>query len=120
MPNGRDDRVTLLLDEEGPGITSSDDAADLVGTALSRGADVVAIPVARLDDAFFEPATGLADDLVDTLAAYRLRLVVVGDVTDRGGAGGAFDAWVRDAERRDRLRFAADATAVARLTGGAR
>lgn len=120
MPIERSDHPTLLLDEEGPAIATTEDAADLVGLVLSRGAKVIAIPLARLDDTAFDLDTGFAEELAQTIASYRLRLVVVGDLSEYAVADDVFRTWARAVDRADRVWFVADATALERRLERAR
>jgi Domain of unknown function (DUF4180) len=72
-------RRILELAEEGAALTSVRECADVVGLALSHDAEVVAIPVARLDAKFFRLSTGFAGDVLQKFANYRLRVAILGD-----------------------------------------
>ena len=66
------------------------DALDLIGAAF-LGAEVVAVPASRLDDDFFSLGTRFAGEIMQKFVNYRLRLVVVGDISraPRGQRGPA-------------------------------
>jgi hypothetical protein len=92
------DRV-LVLEEDGALLGSEDDARDLIQQTFGTSIDTVAVPTARLDPGFFELRTGVAGEFVQKLAQYRLRLAVVGDVTEQVAASDAFRDWVREVNR---------------------
>ena len=55
------------------------DAVDLIGQALSHSANLVVIPVAGLDPAFFQLRTGLAGEGLQKFVNYGLRVAILGD-----------------------------------------
>ena len=91
---------------------------DLVGDALGRAAEWIALPVARLDPDFFGLRSGVAGDVVQKLANYRLRLAVLGDIAPLTDASTALRDWVREANRGGTVWFVADLDELAgRLAG---
>ncbi|UOE45655.1 DUF4180 domain-containing protein [Agromyces larvae] len=106
------DRV-LHLDPDGPLMSSSDDTNDLIGDAWANRCDTVAVPVARLDPRFFDLASGLAGTVAQKFVNYRLRLVVVGDITAHEAASRALRDWVRESNRGDHIWFLPDDAALA-------
>jgi hypothetical protein len=104
----------------GPPLDGERAALDLIGEALGR-ADAVAVPVARIAPEFFALRSGVAGAVAQKFVNYRLRLVVVGDVSGPVGgstAGGstALRDFVREANRGGQLWFVADeAELTARL-----
>ncbi|MEV8469183.1 DUF4180 domain-containing protein [Ralstonia sp. UNC404CL21Col] len=98
--------AVLCLDEAGPRIASEQDALDhLIGEALGHGASMVAVPVSRLDAAFFALRTGLAGGIAQKITNYRLKLAVVGDISAHLDASSALRDWVRESNKRDTIRF---------------
>jgi Domain of unknown function (DUF4180) len=95
----------LVLDEVGPVIADEVGATDVVGQAFGEGAEVVAVPVARLDPAFARLRTGVAGAVVQKFANYRLLLVVVGALENTAGP---VQDWVREANRGRELWFVDD------------
>lgn len=89
----------LVLEEDGPLLGTEDDARDLIQQTFGTSIDTVAVPVQRLDPDFFVLRTGVAGAFVQKLVQYRLRLAVVGDVSDRIAASDAFRDWVREVNR---------------------
>ena len=68
----------------------------------------VAIPVARLDPAFFVLSTGVAGEFVQKFVNYKRRLAIMGDVTAAVAESDALRDWIYESNRRDDLWFVAD------------
>lgn len=110
--------VVLLCGEDGPALADHQDAADLVGQALGGGADLIVVPVARLDGRFFDLRSGLAGAVAQKFVNYRIRLAVVGDIAPHLAASSALRDFVREANRGRQLWFVADLAELdARLAG---
>jgi hypothetical protein len=106
------------LDPEGPLVSTSNDTSDLIGNAWVDNVGLIAIPVARLDPAFFELRSGMAGDLAQKLVNYHLRLAIVGDVSGYEAASDAFRDWVWESNRGAHVWFVPDEAALAaRLAG---
>ena len=103
----------LHLDPNGPRVSTSEDASDLIGSAWSEGASAIAIPVSRLDPEFFDLSSRKAGDITQKLVNYRLRLVVVGDVSVFETRSGAFRDYVWESNRGDHVWFVPDEAALA-------
>ncbi|MEU4097003.1 DUF4180 domain-containing protein [Streptomyces sp. NPDC026673] len=101
----------LVCGEEGVRIAGVQDALDVIGSAFSR-AEVVAVPVARLDERFFELRSGLAGEILQKFVNYRIRLAVVGDISAYVAASKAFRDLVRESDRGDGTWFVADLDAL--------
>jgi hypothetical protein len=97
----------LVCAPEGVLLSSESDATDLVGTALYLGAECVAIPVERLDNAFFDLRTGLAGAVAQKFVNYRLRLAIVGDVSTFVSQSDALRDFVVETNRGRQLWFLA-------------
>jgi Domain of unknown function (DUF4180) len=114
MPDLLQDRAgvpVLVCDPAGPPITSERDALDLIGAAF-LGAAVVAVPAERLDPSFFSLGTGFAGEIMQKFVNYRLRLVVVGDLSRHLAASGALRALVAESNRHDQVWFVPDLAAL--------
>jgi Domain of unknown function (DUF4180) len=92
---------------DGPNLQRESDAVDLIGDALGRGADLVAVPVERLTDEFFALSTGLAGAVTQKFVNYRLRLAIVGDISEYSANSGALRDFVRETNRGRQLWFVA-------------
>ncbi len=109
------------LDADGPAIATDDDTSDLIGGAWSNRATLIAIPVERLDERFFDLSSGFAGEVLGKLGNYRLRIAIVGDVSEHVTGSDAFGAFVREANRGDDAWFVPDAAALeAKLAARAR
>jgi Domain of unknown function (DUF4180) len=106
-------RAVLVADEAGPLIGARQDAVDLVGEAMGMGARVVALPVSRLDPAFFTLSTGIAGEFIQTLINYRLIVAIVGDISAHTAAGAALRDFVRESNRGRSVFFLPDVKALA-------
>jgi len=108
----------LHLDAEGPTISSSADAADLVGLVWGENVGMIAIPVARLDPEFFRLRSLLAGDIVQKLVNYRLNLAVVGDITAFVAASDALRDFVWESNRGTHVWFVPDEAALVEKLAG--
>ncbi|MFB6608744.1 DUF4180 domain-containing protein [Agromyces sp. NPDC056379] len=100
------------LDVDGPTIATDDDTSDLIGGAWSAQAGLIAIPVERLDETFFDLSSGFAGELLGKFGNYRLRIAIVGDISERVAADDAFAALVREVNRGDAAWFVPDTAAL--------
>lgn len=76
-----DGRRVLECAAEGPLLRTAQDTVDLIGEAKSAGANLVVLPIARLDPAFFQLRTGIAGEMVQNFVTYQLTAAIVGDTT---------------------------------------
>ena len=102
----------LVLDPTGPLLRSEDDARDLIQETFGTDLRMAVVPVERLDPEFFELRTGVAGAFVQKLVQYRLRLVVVGDVSAQTAASDALRDWVREVNRGRDILFVDDLAAL--------
>jgi hypothetical protein len=103
----------LVCGADGPVIDSVSPVTDLVGEALSTGATVIAIPTARLSPDFFQLRTGLAGEASQKVVNYRMRLAVVGDVSQEIARSEALRDWVVECNRGRQVLFVPDMAALA-------
>lgn len=73
----------LICAADTPPLLKEADVNTLMSAAWHHEATIVAIPVERLSDDFFRLSTRLAGEVVQKFANYRLRLVIVGDISER-------------------------------------
>ncbi|HEX6341210.1 DUF4180 domain-containing protein [Umezawaea sp.] len=95
----------LRLSPDGPRLRVEQDAADVIGEAWSVSAHTVVVPVERLDEGFWTLSTRVAGAVVGKFATYRLRLVVVGDISERLAASATLRAFVDEANRGREVAF---------------
>ncbi|MCI4066617.1 DUF4180 domain-containing protein [Micromonospora sp. R77] len=121
MPDLVQDRAgvpVLVCDPAGPPLVTEADALDLIGAAFA-GAEVVAVPASRLGPDFFALGTRFAGDVMQKFVNYRLRLVVVGDISGHLAESAALRALVHESNRADHVWFVPDLDALdARLRAG--
>ena len=86
-------------------------ALDVIGATYSR-ADVVAIPVTRLDDRFFDLSSGLAGEIMQKFVNYQVRLAIVGDISAHLAASSALRALVLESNRGRHIWFVPDLEAL--------
>ena len=90
---------------QGAKLRTDRDAVDLIAEA--QGAELIAIPVERLDEAFYRLRTGIAGQMIQKFATYGRRVAIVGDVSRQIEESAAFRDFVIESNRGDHLRFAA-------------
>jgi hypothetical protein len=81
------------------------EATDLVGVAVAHDAELVSVPVERLPDEFFTLRTRVAGEIVQKFVNYRLRLVIVGDISGHLAASSALRDFVAESNRGRQLWF---------------
>ncbi len=101
----------LVCDPAGPPIATERDALDLIGAAF-LDATAVAVPADRLDPSFFSLGTRFAGEVMQKFVNYRLRLVVVGDISQHLAASAALRALVAESNRHDHVWFVPDLDAL--------
>ncbi|MGW4297029.1 DUF4180 domain-containing protein [Micromonospora chersina] len=114
MPDVLEERAgvpVLVCDPTGPPVATTEAALDLIGAAFG-GAEVVAVPAGRLDPSFFSLGTRFAGEIMQKFVNYRLRLVVVGDITAHLAESGALRALVAESNRHDHIWFVPDLAAL--------
>jgi uncharacterized protein DUF4180 len=99
---------------EGPLLSSGADALGLIYEAGAEDADWIAVPVTRLDPAFFTLSSGLAGEFAQKFVNYRQRLAVVGDISGALAGSTALRDFVRESNRGRQLWFVADGDELAR------
>ncbi|MEH0973798.1 DUF4180 domain-containing protein [Micromonospora sp. CPCC 205546] len=109
----------LVCDPAGPPVATEQDALDLIGAAF-LGAELVAVPASRLDASFFSLGTRFAGEIMQKFVNYRIRLVVVGDISAHLAASSALRALVHESNRSGHVWFVPDLDALdARLAPAA-
>lgn len=103
----------LHLGSEGDPISTPDDAADLVGSAWSHRATLLAVPAARLDPKFFNLRSGIAGEITQKIVNYRLQLAVIGDIGEHLEKSPALRDYVRESNAGDHIWFLDDELSLA-------
>lgn len=110
--SGSDDFRIQHLDVEGEIICTDAQVSDLIGNAWADDASMIVLPVGRLDPSFFDLRSGFAGALTQKLVNYRLRLVILGDVSAAVEASVVFGDWVRESNRGLQVWFLPDEAAL--------
>lgn len=97
----------LTIPDEGPALRDGNDALDLIAATYDSPADLIAIPVERLDPEFFTLSNGLAGDFLQKLVNYKLRVAIIGDISAHTAASNALRDFVRESNRRPHNWFLA-------------
>lgn len=90
---------------EGRELKSGTDAVDLMSAASEHHATLIAIPVSRLGDDFFDLRTRIAGEIVQKFVIYGRRVVIVGDISRRMVESKSLAAWVAESNRGRDLWF---------------
>jgi hypothetical protein len=102
----------VLVVEPVGAVIGGREARDLVAEAFGAGATMVAIPVGRLEPAFFDLRSGVAGDILQVSATYRTRLAIVGELPERARSSAAFAALVRESNAGTQHWFVASLDAL--------
>ncbi|GAA4533950.1 DUF4180 domain-containing protein [Nonomuraea ferruginea] len=102
----------LLCEADGPPVRTERDALDLIGDAWYHRAHFVAIPAGRLHEDFWRLSTRVAGEIIQKFANYRIKVAVIGDISEYVASSGALRDWVREANRGDELWFLPDLEAL--------
>lgn len=96
-----------------PTFGSESDALDVIGHAFGEEATVIAVPADLVADDFFTLSTRVAGDVVLKFTNYRLRLAIVGDISERLAASDSLRAFVHETNKGRDIWFVADADELA-------
>ncbi|MGH8880179.1 MAG: DUF4180 domain-containing protein, partial [Stackebrandtia sp.] len=101
----------LVYPSPGPILLGSEgDANDLIGDSWGHETGWVAVPVNRISEDFFRLSTGVAGGIVQKFVNYRIKLVIVGDVTPYTETSSAFADFVTESNRGSQTWFVPDIT----------
>jgi hypothetical protein len=89
----------LVCAVDGPRLAAERDINDFVSLAWEHKADMIAIPVPRLDESFFRLSTGLAGATLQKLVNYNVRLAVLGDISSWVAASKPLHDFVYESNR---------------------
>ena len=108
----------LACGPQGPAIDSPQRATDLIGEAMFAGASVLAVAASRLGPDFFQLRSGLAGEIAQKAVNYRLKLVVIGDISKHLADSNALRDWGREANRGREIWFEPSLDSLAARLGG--
>ena len=102
----------LVLDDAFPIVRDASAARDLVEAALNAEATLIAVPASRLDAEFFRLRSGIAGEILQKAANYRLKVAVVGDISAHVAASDALRDFVVECNRGREIFFVDGITAL--------
>lgn len=111
-------KQVLTVAPEAPTLGSEQDAVDLLGEAFGHEATVVVVPADRVAEDFYQLRTKVAGDVVRKFQMYRVRLVILGDITARLAASDAFRSFVHEINKGSDIWFVQDNAELAAKLGG--
>jgi hypothetical protein len=103
----------LMVDPSGPLLGTEQDALDLIGATYGGDVEAIVVPVERLQPEFLDLSTRMAGLFFQKLENYRLRLVVLGDISAARGRSKALNDFVGETNRIGHHLFAEDRAALA-------
>lgn len=102
------DLTVQIEDADGQVIARTEDAMDLIGNASYSGVGLVALPVGRLHPEFFQLSSLLAGDILQKFVNYRVRVAIVGDISEYVAQSDALRDFVWESNRGEHVWFVAD------------
>jgi hypothetical protein len=108
----------VLVVDAGDAVVDGRRARDLMGEAFTSGAPLIAIPVDRVDPAFWDLRSGLAGDILQASVNYRVRLAFIGEPPDPAASSRAFVALVRESNGGSQHWFLPTLEALRERLGG--
>ncbi|ELQ9312021.1 DUF4180 domain-containing protein [Serratia marcescens] len=100
------DRRLVVFAEAGPPLKDENDVSLFIAPAFEHDAGMIALPVNRLDAAFFQLRSGIAGAVLQKFINYRLRVALRGDdITSWLGQSNALQDFVREANRSEQVWF---------------
>ncbi|KKZ15645.1 MULTISPECIES: DUF4180 domain-containing protein [Serratia] len=99
------DQRLVVFAEAGPMLKSENDVSLFIAPAFEHEAGMIALPVSRLDAAFFQLRSGMAGAVLQKFINYRLRVALLGDITPWLAQSNALQDFVREANRGEQVWF---------------
>ncbi|EMW1141163.1 DUF4180 domain-containing protein [Serratia nevei] len=100
------DRRLVVFAEAGPPLKDENDVSLFIAPAFEHDAGMIALPVNRLDAAFFQLRSGIAGAVLQKFINYRLRVALRGDdITSWLAQSNALQDFVREANRSEQVWF---------------
>lgn len=99
---------------EDPPLLKESDANTFISAAWQHEAAMVAIPVERLSDDFFRLSTRLAGKVIQKFANYRLRLAILGNISEWMSRSKSLRDFVYEANNGQVVWFVADLDELSR------
>jgi hypothetical protein len=78
---------------------------NLIGEALENSAELVVVPIERFPSDFLQLRSRVAGNLLQKFVNYRLRLAIIGDLTEPMSRSQALQAFVAESNRGEQIWF---------------
>ncbi len=104
-------RAVVLDSDDGP-IADAKRLVSWFGDVMGEGATALVVPAEALPASFFDLRSGLAGDVLQKAANYRIVFAVVGDVAEHSAKMRAFHDLVVESQHASGYTFAADMEAL--------
>ena len=98
----------FVCPDEGPCLADYNAVTDLIGELYSCGAELVAIPLARLGPDFLDLSSRVAGELLQKLVNYRFQVAILGDVVAAAETSTALRDFIRESNRGTTVWFVGD------------
>jgi hypothetical protein len=92
----------------GSELRTGQDAVDLMSAASEQRAALIAIPIERFGNDFFELRTRIAGEIVQKFAIYGARVAIVGNISQKIASSKSLAAFVHESNRGCDLWFVDD------------
>ncbi|EPC6045243.1 MULTISPECIES: DUF4180 domain-containing protein [Serratia] len=107
----------VVFAEAGPMLKDENDVSLFIAPAFEHEAGMIALPVKRLDAAFFQLRSGIAGAVLQKFINYRLRVALLGDITPWLAKSNALQDFVREANRGEQVWFLSSLTELEQRLG---
>jgi hypothetical protein len=106
-------RKVIIGDDSGPLLAGEKDVNDWLSAAWDAEATLVAIPVSRLSEDFFQLSTRIAGAVIQKFVNYRSQLVIIGDISRWVAGSNALRDFVYESNKGREVWFLPDLDALA-------
>ncbi len=113
-------RRVFVCPAEGALLRGPQAAIDLIGEVRSAGAEMVVVPVERLDPEFFQLRTGVAGGFLQKFVTYQVPIAIIGDTSALAAESKALRDFIRESNERDDVWFLASMEDLKLRIGAAR
>ncbi|MGK6317115.1 DUF4180 domain-containing protein [Neorhizobium sp. DT-125] len=93
---------------DGSALATEQDALDLLGETYGKEVDVIVVPTSRFTPEFYDLSSRLAGHFFQKMQNYRMRLVILGDISVYTTASKALRDFVAETNRIGHHLFATD------------
>jgi hypothetical protein len=100
-------RKVFVCSSEGALLRGTQAAVDLIGQARSSRAEMVVVPVERLDAEFFQLRSGVAGEFLQRFVTYQLPIVILGETPGFAAESKALRDFIRESNEHDAIWFLA-------------